>query len=173
MAPLVRRTWAWRGHPPELEQQGKHRQKVSLAAALWLPSEGNRIGLFFETVLDAYFNNEQIAGFLEDMMREIPHRIVLVWDRGQMHHGDPIRDQVARFQPRLSLEELPSYAPMLNPLECVFSWLKYSRLCNFAPRNTHELNDAIFRELQTLAKDQRLLHELWHRSELPMPRPRF
>ena len=171
MAPLVRRTWAWRGQRPQLKQQGKHREKVSVAAALWLPPERNRVGLFFETVVDAYFNNEQIAGFLEDLMREIPNRMVVVWDRGQMHRGDPIRDQLARFQPRLSLEELPSYAPMLNPLEPVFSWLKYSRLCNFAPGDAQELNRATFRELQALAADQRMLRELWHRSDLPMPRP--
>src|SRR5581483_592828 len=34
MAPLVRRTWAPRGHRPVLRQRGRHREKVSLAAAL-------------------------------------------------------------------------------------------------------------------------------------------
>jgi transposase len=171
LAPLVRRTWAWRGKTPQLRQQAKHREKVSLAAALWLPPERDRVGLFYETLVNAYFNNEQIAGFLEDLLREIPNRLVVVWDRGQMHRGDPIRSQRARFEPRLSLEELPSYAPMLNPLEPVFSWLKESRLCNFAPWDAHELNRAVFRELQALADDQSLLRQLWHRSDLPMPQP--
>jgi len=171
MAPLVRRTWAWRGQRPQFKQQGKHREKVSLAAALWLPPKRNRLCLFFETLVNAYFNNEQVAGFLEDLLREIPNRSVVVWDRGQMHRGEPILSQLARFQPRLSLEELPPYAPMLNPLEPVFSWLKNSRLCNFAPWDAHELNRAIFRELTALADDQNLLRQLWHRSDLPLPRP--
>jgi hypothetical protein len=169
MAPLVRRTWAWRGERPQLKQKSKHREKVSLAAAICVSPAGNRLKLFFETLVNAYFNNEQIAEFLEDLMREIPNRLVVVWDRGPMHRGDFIRGQVARFRPRLSLEELPSYAPMLNPLEPVFGWLKDSRMCNFAPWTAQELNHAIFRELATLADDQGLLRNLWHRSELPMP----
>jgi transposase len=171
MAPLVRRTWAWRGQRPELKQKGEHRQKVSLAAALWLPPQRDRLELFFETIINGYFNNEQIADFLEDLVRAIPNRLVVVWDRGSMHRGDPIWSQLARFEPRLSLEELPPYAPMLNPLEPVFSWLKYSRLCNFAPWDADELNRVVFRELQVLAANQSLLQNLWHRSDLPMPRP--
>src|SRR5438270_3673730 len=34
MAPLVRRTWAVRGQTPVLQQRGKHRERVSVAAAL-------------------------------------------------------------------------------------------------------------------------------------------
>lgn len=40
MAPLVRRTWAFRGATPRLEQKGKHREKVSVAAALCLSPPG-------------------------------------------------------------------------------------------------------------------------------------
>src|SRR5512143_4028467 len=36
MAPLVRRSWALRGQPPVLKQKARYREKVSVAAAVWL-----------------------------------------------------------------------------------------------------------------------------------------
>jgi transposase len=170
MAPLVRRTWAWRGQTPVLEQRSKHREKVSVAAALWLSPQRDRLGLIFQTLLDDYFNNHRTATFLAMLMRELPGRMIVVWDGGSMHKGDPIREQVEHFQPRLSLERLPPYAPMLNPVEPLWSWLKYSRLCNFAPADARQLNAAIVRELTSIWQDQDVLRNFWHASDLPFPR---
>ncbi len=52
MAPLVRRTWALRGQTPELAQEGGRRQKVSVAAALWLSPRRDRLGLFSRTLVN-------------------------------------------------------------------------------------------------------------------------
>jgi transposase len=171
MAPLVKRTWALRGHRPDMLQKGEHREKVSLAVAMWLSPKRDRFGLIYETLVNSYFNNEQVAGFLESVAREIPDRIVVLWDRGNMHKGDPIRSQVERLQPRLSLEMLPPWAPMLDPVEPMFSWLKYGRLCNYAPANARELNKMIFTELNTIRDDQDCLRNFWQASELPLPKP--
>jgi transposase len=170
MAPLVKRTWAFRGSRPELHQKGKHREKVSLAVALWLSPKRERLGLLYRTLENDYFNNQQVARFLEAIMREIPHPLVVLWDRGNMHKGDPIRAQMERFRPRLHLELLPPWAPMLDPVEPIFSWLKYGRLSNYAPRNAHELNQTVEEELDAIADDQDILQRLWHRSDLPLPR---
>jgi transposase len=170
MAPLVRRTWARRGQTPILQQRGKHREKVSVAAALWLSPDRKRLGLFYQTLVNGYFNNHRSAAFLERLMREIPERMIVVWDGGAMHKGDPIREQVTRFRPRLSLERLPPYAPMLNPVEPIWSWLKYARLCNFAPVDARQLNEAVVAELTTIRHDQESLRNFWHASDLPLPR---
>src|SRR6266542_2722359 len=110
------------------------------------------------------------ASFLERLMREIPNRMVVIWDGGPMHKGDPIRAQVEKFRPRLSLEKLPPYAPMLNPTEPIWSWLKYSQLCNFAPHDASELNKRVHEELTTIEDDQECLRNFWHGSDLPFPR---
>ena len=94
---------------------------------------------------------------------------VVVWDGGGMHKGDPIRAVEAHFADRLSLEALPPYAPMLNPVEPLWSWLKYSRLNNFAPRDPTELDDRVTAELTAIREDQAFLRNLFHASELPMP----
>jgi transposase len=174
MAPLVRRTWGRRGHRPVLRQRGRHREKVSVAAALWwAPSrawDDRPLGLVYHTLVDAYFTSDQSAAFLERLMREIPEGLTVVWDGGQMHKGDPIRQAVERFRPRLTLERLPPYAPMLNPVEPVWSWLKYSRLCNAAPANATELARCVRRELEGIRDDPEFLRSMWQGSDLPLPR---
>ena len=109
--------------------------------------------MVIETLLNDYFNNHRSSAFLETLMREIPDRMVVLWDGGSMHKGDPIREAAERFRPRLTLEKLPPYAPMLNPVEPLWSWLKYSRLSNFAPFDTQELNHRILRELRAVSDD--------------------
>ena len=170
MAPLLRRTWALRGQRPQLKQKGKHREKVSLAIALWLSPRRERLGLIYRTLVNGYFNNVQVAGFLESLLREIPGRLVVLWDGGPMHKGDPIRQRIERFAPRLSLESLPSWSPMLDPVEPIFSWLKYGQLCNFAPADATSLNKAIVKEMQRIAEDQESLQNFWHASDLPLPK---
>src|SRR5262249_24052077 len=91
MAPLVRRTWAPRGQTPKLDQCGGPRQKVSIAAALWLSPRRDRLGLYFKTLPDGYFDNWYVAAFLEAMLRDLAGRFVVIWDGGPMHKGDPIR----------------------------------------------------------------------------------
>jgi len=170
MSPLLRRAWAPRGQTPQLKQRGKEREKVSIAAALWwAPWQRRRLGLYYETLVNAYFNNVRMATFLEHLMRELPGRLLVVWDGGGMHKGDPIREEVARFAPRLHLERLPPYAPMLNPVESVWSWLKYDRLANYAPIDAATSNQRIQQELDAISHDEEFLHSMWRASEVPLP----
>src|SRR5258706_3974180 len=135
MTPLVRRSWALRGHPQPLHQQMGKREKVSVAAALWLPPRRERLEWFSQTLVNAYYDNECIAAFVQSFLTEVGQPLVLVWDGGPMHRGGPIPDLLAREAGRLTLERLPPYAPELNPVEPAWSWLKYGRLCNFAPKD--------------------------------------
>ena len=171
MAPLLRRTWAPKGKTPVLHQQGAHRQKVSLCAALWLSPDRARLGLCYRSLVNAYFDNVQVACFLEALLARLQgQRLVVLWDGGTMHKGAPIRALLARQAGRLSLERLPSYAPMLNPVEPLWSWLKYGRLSNFAPHDADELDARVRAELRTIQHSQPKLRQLFRASQLPLPR---
>ena len=144
-----------------------------MAAAFWLTPRCDRLRLFWQSLVDAYYNNERVGQYLEALLRQIPHRLIVVWDRGNMHKGDPIRAQVERFRPRLSLEILPSYAPMLNPVEQLFSWLKYGTLSNYAPHDAIQLNQRIAQELGAIQDDDSFLRLLWSNSKVRMPKVRI
>lgn len=92
----------------------------------------------------------------------------MVRDRGSNHKGPLIRRFLARNK-RLRLEYLPAYAPDLNPVEAVWSWLKYGRLANFVPDDINELDDWVVEYLIPLKCDPDLLRAIWDGSELPFP----
>jgi hypothetical protein len=170
MAPLVRRSWAQRGHPPVMKQEAGHRQKVSVAAALWLPPSRGRLGPAYQTLVNGYFSNVEVAEFLGCAVQGLPGPVIAIWDGGSMHKGDPIRALVEESQGRLDIEPLPAHASELMPVEFLWQWLKYGRLCNFAPRDTHHLNEAVVSELDAIRDNQVLLPGFFHQSDLPLSR---
>jgi hypothetical protein len=170
MAPLVRRSWALKGHPPAMRQKSGHREKVSVAGALWLTPGRDRLGLAFQTLVNGYFNNEAVADFVGLALQGWEEPVIVIWDRGSMHQGDPLRDLVEQAAERLDIEPLPPQASELMPMEQVWTWLKYSRLCNFAPEDAHELDQAVTRELEGIQDDQGRLRNFFHASALPLPR---
>jgi transposase len=153
-----------------LRQKAAHREKVSVAGALWLPPSWDRLGLAYQTLVNGYYNNEAVAEFLGAALQGLAGPVIALWDGGTMHQGGPIRDAVAASGGRLSLERLPSHTPELMPLEQVWAWLKYDRLCNFAPADAQALNGAIIRELESVRTDQERLRGFFHASSVPLPR---
>jgi transposase len=169
MAPLLRRSWALRGHPPKSKFKAGHREKVSVAAALWLPPLRDRLHLAYQTLVNGYFSNVEVAEFLSGAVQGLPGPVIVIWDGGTMHKGGPIRALVEESQGGLDIEPLPAHAPMLMPVEFLWRWLKYGRLCNFAPRDAHHLNEAVVRELDAIWDNQVLLSSFFRQSELPLP----
>lgn len=166
LAPLVRRSLAFRGQTPVIEQRASHRDRVSLIAALSLSPKRRHIGLHFRTLPRGYANQERTAEFLRQLMRHLRHEVVVVWDRGNMHRGWAIRDVLRRF-PRLKVELLPPYAPELNPVEYLWTHLKYGKLANYAPTNVPELNTRLRRHLREAKKSRTRLQTFYDSSPLP------
>jgi hypothetical protein len=173
MAPLLRRSWALRGHPPKSEHKAGHREKVSVAGVLWLSPERDRLGFGYQTLVNGYFSNEEVADLLGGIMQGLGSPAIVLWDSGTMHKGLPIRERVEEWEGRLKIEPMPAYAPRLMPVEFVWRWLKYGRLCNFTPRDAHDLNEAVVRELDAIVDNQVLLLSFFHQSDLPTPRALF
>ena len=74
---------------------------------------------------DHPLNSDGIVGFLEHLLREVPGRRVLVWDGTPIHRSQVIRDFLANgAAQRVHLEQLPAYAPELNPGEGLWQHLK-------------------------------------------------
>jgi transposase len=169
MAPLLRRTLAPKGQTPIFKQPGKQRQKVSNIAALTISPKRQRLGMYFSTLKNDFFDQSAVAWFLRQLLHCVRGPVIVVWDRGPMHQGDDIRQVLADF-PRLSLEQLPAYAPELNPVEQIWTFLKWSRLCNFSPEDVDALENKVFQELHAARFDQKRLHNFFEASDLPLPR---
>lgn len=169
--PTVRRSWAAIGKTPVIGGDGGHRRKVSVIGAVTVSAVAQRLGFYFATAVDGYFSAEKVVAFLRDLLRHLPGKVVVIWDGGGNHKGPVIREFLRRNK-RLRLVRLPAYAPDLNPVEAVWSWLKWGRLANYVPDDLNELDDWIIEYLVALKHDPTLLRALWERSDLPFPTPR-
>jgi transposase len=113
---------------------------------------------------------DKVVAFLRDLLKHLRGKVVVIWDGGPNHQGAVIREFLRRNK-RLRLERLPAYAPDLNPVEAVWSWLKWGRLANFVPDDLRELDDWVMEYLIELKHAPELLRALWERSDLPFPNP--
>jgi transposase len=167
--PLVKRSWATVGQTPVIGADGGHRDKVSVIGAVSVSPSARRLGFYFATAPDGYFAADKVVAFLRGLLRHLRGNVVVVWDRGGNHKGPVIRRFLARNR-RLWVEMLPPWAPELNPVEPVWSWLKASELANFVPPDVAGLDDEVVDRLIELKFDPRLLRALWERSDLPFPK---
>ncbi|HKV88939.1 MAG TPA: IS630 family transposase, partial [Candidatus Dormibacteraeota bacterium] len=114
------RTWAVRGHTPEIRRTSR-RAVVSLLSAMTPRGE-----LLFMTSPEKV-NSTIFIRFLRKLLAHHRRRkIVLIVDRSTYHRSRVTRGFVAAHRARLRLEYLPANAPDLNPDEHVWSHLKGS-----------------------------------------------
>ena len=145
---------------------GRHRDKVSTIAAISVAPRRRWVGLYWRTDPGHYIDAAAVAAFLEGLLRHLHGEVIAVWDGGSNHKGPLIRDLLSRY-PRLHLERLPAYAPDLNPVEFVWSYLKYGLMANFVPRDVRDLDRVVNEHMDELAVRPALVRSLWRGSKLP------
>jgi transposase len=119
-----------------------------------LSSDGR---LFLPTPSRAYHSTE-VVGFLRLLSRKISGKLLLIWDGAPIHRGQPIQDFLARgAAKRLQLEQLPGYAPDLNPVEGIWNDLKCRELGNVCCQDFAELDLALRRAKERLRHKRHVL----------------
>src|SRR5512135_3495486 len=115
MAPRVRRSWALCGHPPQQKQKAGHREQVSVAAALWLTPLRDRLGLAYQTLVNGYFTNVEVAEFAHAAVQGLGRSVLMLWEGGTMHKGGSIPEVGEQSQGRLDNEPMPAQPPEPMP----------------------------------------------------------
>jgi transposase len=141
--PSVVRTYAPVGQTPILREWCT---RDHLAAISAISPEGK---LYFHSQ-DRAIDSADVVMFLEHLLREVPGRIVLIWDGAPIHRSHCIQEFLRNgASQRLHLERLPAYAPELNPGEGLWQQLKGVELrnvcCFHLPQLRGELRDAVKR----------------------------
>lgn len=132
LLPGVVRTWARVGQTPILKSPKKY-EHLSVASAI--TADGRLVTQIRETS----FCGVAIVGFFQHLLRQIPGKVVLIWDGASIHRCAAVKAFLrSGGAKRLRLIRLPAYAPELNPDEGVWRWLK-RELGNFCCRDFVEL----------------------------------
>jgi transposase len=164
MAPLVTRTWAPRGNTPHLYQRTASYRKVSAIAAVTI-SPKRRFSLYFRLHINANIDSGLARAFLKALLKEIPGKIVLVWDNLRVHRSRLVKE-FCRAGKRISLEYFPPYAPELDPVEYVWSYLKKNPLANHPAHDLAELASTARRSGRSVQKREPLLRSFMKHTGL-------
>jgi len=88
-------------------------------------------GRIFMQMQDHSYKGPDVVHFLQLLLREIPGKILVIWDGASIHRCQAIKDFLAKGgAKRIRLERLPGYAPELNPQEGIWNLLKRVELKN-------------------------------------------
>ena len=167
MAPLVRRTWSPRGKTPIFYQRTRSHKRVSVIAALCVAPSRAKLHFYFRLHPDANINAELVRDFLRHLLRQLDGPALIVWDRLPAHRSK-IAQTFIQGTPCLHAFFLPPYAPELNPVEYVWSYLKMNPLANCALFEVNSLAKATRSHVRSLQRKQKLLRAFMKHSPLAM-----
>jgi transposase len=141
--PSVVRTYAPVGQTPILREWWTRDHLSAISA---ISPEGR---LYFHAQEGA-INSADVVAFLEHLRREVPGRMIIMWDGAPIHRRQVIKAFLANgAAQRMHLERLPAYAPERNPGEGLWPQLKGVELrhvcCFDIPHLRRELRDAVKR----------------------------
>ena len=92
-----------------------------------------------------------VVAFLQVLLRKIRGKILIIWDGSPIHRAHEIKGFLKRgTAKRLHLEQLPGYAPDLNPDEGIWNDLKRVELGNVCCTDLDDLSAQLIRAKERL-----------------------
>ncbi|WP_455431503.1 IS630 family transposase [Streptomyces celluloflavus] len=153
MTPPRARTWGRRGRTPVVRVRGRGSGRVSMAGmTCYKPGQRSRM---FSAVRECNGRKDQPKGFGWRDFRDLRARIqlggpiVLVWDNVRIHLTAPLREFIAANADWLTVFQLPSYSPDLNPQEGVWSLVKRD-IGNLAAADLAQITRAVKHRLKQI-----------------------
>ena len=87
----------------------------------------------------------------EQLLEEIPGKLLVIWDGVPIHRSQAIKDYLAQGAAgRIQLEQLPGYAPELNPDKGVWRYLKRVELRNVVCTDVEQLTREFWAAVERL-----------------------
>ncbi len=153
------RTWSRRGQTPVL-QYNFNWDKLSAVAGITFYN-------FYFRLYKGSIKSAEVVDFLGALLRHIPGRLLIVWDRLSAHKSRTTQQFIAAQGERLWMEYLPGYAPELNPVEFIWGYWKQHALPNVCPKDYWSLDATARQTLKRMRRRPRLIRAFWQQAELP------
>jgi putative transposase len=160
LQPLVRRTWCRRGKPCVLKAWDRH-DRLTAVAAITLSRCQHKSTIHFSLQATNAKAEDRLM-FLLKLHKELKTKLLVVWDRLGAHRRAERFFRICEC-PRISFEHLPAYSPELNPVEHIWTTVKWGRMANWPAPDIDRLRERLVAELTSEAKGRKQLqrHFLW------------
>jgi DDE superfamily endonuclease len=177
LRPPKARTWARRGHTPVVTVSGKGSGRVSVAGLVCL-RPGARGHLFYRIRVHRGRKGERrsmseadYAGLITAAHHQLHAPVILIWDNLNTHISAAMRGFTESHRDWLTVVQLPSYAPDLNPAEGAWANMK-NGLGNLAASNVDQLAAIVRNRLKRIQYRPALIDGFLVQTRLTLePRP--
>jgi len=160
LVPSVGKTWAPRGETPVLHE---HLSKSHLS----LISAVTPTGAVYYQVRRQSYNSAAVIKFLDELHRQVPGKLLVIWDGASIHKSQEIQDYLDHGASAwLEIEPLPGYAPELNPDEEIWNYLKSVELKNVSAMTLTILEAAVVVALQHILSQPALIQAFFRHAGL-------
>jgi transposase len=162
LLPSVVRTYAPQAHTPVLRAK-LSRDHLSVMAGMTPPPAARVYTLVRQDSLDG----TNVIEFLVHLMRVASERLLIVWDGSPIHRRGIVNDFVSDTHGKLRLEQLPGYAPDLNPWdEGGWNHLKNVEMRNLPCKDVEELHQEFHLAVGRLRHKPWLIHSFFDQAGL-------
>jgi transposase len=160
--PSVVRTYAPVGQTPILREWWTRDHLSAIAA---ISPEGQ---LYFHSQ-DRAIDSADVVAFLEHLLREVPGRIIIIWDGAPIHRSRVIQEFLAHgAAQRIHVERLPAYAPELNPGEGLWGHLKGVELRNVCCFTIRHLRNELLEAVKRVRRKPRMIKGCFQGAKLEL-----
>lgn len=136
-------TYAPRGQRPVLRAK---LDRAHLSAISGITPQGK----LYMQVIDHSFKGPDVVRFLRHLLRRID-KMIVIWDGLPAHRGEAVKAFLREEATgRIHLEQLPGYAPDLNPDEGIWKHLKCEELANLCCGHLRQLRQELRRAKERL-----------------------
>ena len=158
--PARKSTWAPETQTPVLEFNFAWK-KLSVIGGLTLKS------IYFQ-LHESSIKSAEACGFIDHLRQHIGKPLMIVWDGLRAHWSKEVKAHIDALKGSVRLEQLPAYAPELNPIEYLWGYIKGNDLANVCAKDLVELNAAARKAIIRTRKIKSHLRAFWIQSELDL-----
>ena len=152
------RTWAPRGQAPVLQYHFNWPALSAIAGVAWWN--------FCFRLYRKNIRAPPAADFLAHLLRRLPGRLPLIWDRSKTQRSRLGAEFVAGQRGRRALDYLPAYAPALKPAEYIWGYWQHHGPPNFRPHDFSQLSYHARHTLRRMRRRPMLVMAFWQQANL-------
>lgn len=162
LLPALVRTYAPSGQTPILKVPLTY-DHLSVMSGLTLTGQLSTL------VRTEALTSVESVSFLKQMQRYLGPRLLAIWDGSPIHRGDEVKTFLAEGgAPAIHVEQLPPYAPDLNPDEGVWKLLKTDELRNLCCLDLNHLYHELYLAIRRLRRQPSVLQSCFLEAGLTM-----
>jgi transposase len=125
-------------------------------------------GRLYTLVRDAALDSLDSVLFLQHLLPHISAKLLVIWDGSPIHKGEVRTFLADGGANQIHVEQLPPYAPDLNPGEGVWQYLKQVEMRNLCCRNLVHLRSELGLAIKRLRRKPHLITACFAEAGLPI-----